>query len=162
MTPALGDSSGLSGLLDTPMRGEKRSDGPISLHNAIKPAATVRRIFHPRASRMLRILADLPWQGVLGSLHLHVRRSFCDEPSYESTTFAGRLLGLVDRHARRIGRLEDWFTHISSTLDGEAKTRLLHGLGVRVSGDTPPSPPPFRGLFSQLWGATASAENLLC
>lgn len=87
-------------------------------------------------SRYVRTLADLPWRGVPVSLRLHVRRFFCDEPSCQRTIFAERPPGLVDHYARRARRLEEWFTHVSFALGGEAGARLLHELGVTVSGDT--------------------------
>jgi transposase len=87
-------------------------------------------------SRYTRTLADLPWQGVPVTVHLHVRRFFCDEPACERAIFAERVPGVAARYARRTERLDDWLTHVSFALGGEAGARLLKDLGVSVSGDT--------------------------
>jgi transposase len=87
-------------------------------------------------SRYLRTLADLPWQGIPVSVQLHVRRFFCDVDYCERAIFAERLPGVVAHYARRTERLDALFTHVSFALGGEAGARLLHELGVRVSGDT--------------------------
>ncbi len=87
-------------------------------------------------SRYVRTLADLPWQGIPVSVRLHVRRFFCDAVSCERTIFAERLPGVVAHYARRTERLDGLFTHVSFALGGEAGARLLHELGVTVSGDT--------------------------
>lgn len=88
-------------------------------------------------SRYTRKLADLPWQGVPVTVHLHVRRFFCDRPACERKIFAERVPGVAARYGgRRTERLDDWFTHISFALGGQAGGRLLKDLGVVVSGDT--------------------------
>jgi transposase len=87
-------------------------------------------------SRYTRMLADLPWQGIPVTMHLRVRRFFCDERACHRAIFAERLAGLAAHYARRTERLESWFTHVSFALGGEAGSRLLKGLGVMVSGDT--------------------------
>src|SRR5215212_984161 len=87
-------------------------------------------------SRYTRTLADLPWQGVPVTVHLHVRRFFCDEAACERAIFAERVPGVAARYARRTERLDDWLTHVSFALGGEAGARLLKDLGVSVSGDT--------------------------
>jgi transposase len=87
-------------------------------------------------SRYTRTLADLPWQGVPVTVHLHVRRFFCDEAACERAIFAERVPGVAARYARRTERLDDWLTHVSFALGGEAGARLLKDLGVLVSGDT--------------------------
>jgi transposase len=46
-------------------------------------------------SRCMRTLADLPWQGVPLSVHLCVRRFFCDEAACQRAIFAERLPGVV-------------------------------------------------------------------
>jgi transposase len=76
-------------------------------------------------SRYTRTLADLPWQGVPVTVHLHVRRFFCDEAACERAIFAERVPGVAARYGRRTERLDDWFTHISFALGGEAGARLL-------------------------------------
>jgi transposase len=83
-----------------------------------------------------RTLADLPWQGIPVTLHLRVRRFFCDEISCHRAIFAERLSGLVRHYARRTERLNGWFTHVSFALGGKAGSCLLKDLGVVVSGRT--------------------------
>ncbi|HEX5699682.1 MAG TPA: ISL3 family transposase, partial [Rubrobacter sp.] len=83
-----------------------------------------------------RTLADLPWQGIPVSLSLRVRRFFCDEGTCHRAIFAERLPGLAARYGRRTERLDEWFTHVSFVLGGEAGSRLLKDLGIVVSGDT--------------------------
>lgn len=87
-------------------------------------------------SRYTRTLADLPWQGIPVTLHLHVRRFFCDERTCHRAIFAERLSGVVRHYGRRTERLDGWFTHVSFALGGEAGSRLLQDLGIVVSGDT--------------------------
>ena len=87
-------------------------------------------------SRYMRTLADLPWQGVPVSVHLRVRRFFCDEVACQRSIFAERLPGVAAPYARRTERLEGWFTHVSFALGGEAGSRFFKDLGIMVSGDT--------------------------
>ena len=87
-------------------------------------------------SRYKRMLADLPWQGIPVTVHLYVRRFFCDEANCKRSIFAERLPGVAAHYGRRTERLDGWFTHISFALGGEAGARLLKDLGVMVSGDT--------------------------
>lgn len=87
-------------------------------------------------SRYTRMLADLPWQGIPVTVHLHVRRFFCDEANCERAIFAERLPSIAAHYGRRTERLDGWFTHVSFALGGEAGSRLLKDLGVVVSGDT--------------------------
>ncbi len=87
-------------------------------------------------SRYTRTLTDLPWQEVPVTVHLHVRRFFCDQRACDRTIFAERLPGVAAHYSRRTERLESWFTHVSFALGGEAGSRLLKELGIIVSGDT--------------------------
>jgi transposase len=81
-------------------------------------------------------LADLPWQGIPVTVRLHVRRFFCDEDACDRAIFAERLSGVAVHYGRRTERLDQWFTHVSFALGGEAGSRLLKDLGVVVSGGT--------------------------
>jgi len=79
-------------------------------------------------SRYTRMLADLPWQNIPVTVHLRVRRFFCDEEACDRASFAERLPGLAAHYSRRTERLDDWLTHISFALGGEAGARLLKRL----------------------------------
>lgn len=57
-------------------------------------------------SRYTRKQADLPWQGVPVTVHLHVRRFFCDEAACERKIFAERVPGVAARYGRRTERLD--------------------------------------------------------
>ena len=87
-------------------------------------------------SHYTRMLADLPWQGIPVAVRLRVRRFFCDQKGCNRAIFAEPLPGVAVRYGRRTERLDDWFTHISFALGGEAGSRLLKDLGIVVSGDT--------------------------
>src|SRR5215216_6664227 len=87
-------------------------------------------------SRYTRTLADLPWQGIPVTLHLHVRRFFCEEVNCHRASLAERLSDVVRHYARRTEHLDGWFRHVSFALGGEAGSRLLKDLGVVASGDT--------------------------
>src|SRR5215218_9841742 len=87
-------------------------------------------------SQYKRTLSDLPWQGIPVTLHLRVRRFFCDEMSCHRAIFAERLPDVAAHYARRTERLDGWFTHVSFALGGEAGSRLLKDLGIVVAGDT--------------------------
>jgi transposase len=118
-----------------------RTDGnAVTLIARASPRAARCPVCGKRSARVhcryTRTLSDLPWQGIPVTVHLHVRRFFCDERTCGRAIFAERLSGLVAHYARRTERLEGWFTHVSFTLGDEAGSRLLKDLGVVVSGDT--------------------------
>ncbi len=87
-------------------------------------------------SRYRRILADLPWQGIPARVLLWSRRFFCDTPDCSRRIFTERLPDVALPYAHRTARLHEWFTHVAFALGGEAGARLLHTLGVTISGDT--------------------------
>lgn len=87
-------------------------------------------------SRYTRTVADLPWHGIPVRVRLHLRRFFCETPDCERQIFTERLPGVVAPYARRTDRLGDWLQHVAFALGGEAGARLLHVLGVPISGDT--------------------------
>jgi hypothetical protein len=63
-------------------------------------------------------------------------RFFCDQKTCYRVNFAERLSSLAAHYARKNERLDDWFTHSSFALGGEAGSRLLKDLGVMVPADT--------------------------
>ncbi len=87
-------------------------------------------------SRYVRVISDLPWQGIPVKLRLRVRRFFCDNPGCERKIFTERLPTVVAPHARRTLRLNNWLTRVAFALGGEPGARLLHGLRVLIIGDT--------------------------
>src|SRR5829696_1773777 len=122
------------------LTGVRVTESPITL--VAKPSARVALcpVCRKRSSRVhsryTRTLADLPWQGIPVSLRLRVRRFFCDEGTCQRAIFAERLPSIAACYGRRTERLDEWFTHVSFALGGEAGSRLLKDLGVVISGDT--------------------------
>lgn len=89
-------------------------------------------------SRYTRTLADLPWQGIPVTLHLHVRRFFCDERTCHRAIFAERLRGAFVwcRQALRS--------------QNRAARRMVHARLLRPrrgSGLSSPARPRDRGLW---------------
>ena len=87
-------------------------------------------------SRYTRTLADLPCMGTSVSLHLRVRRFFCETPACPQQTFAERLPGVAAAHARKTERLTQALVRIGLSDGGEAGARLSAHLAMPVSGDT--------------------------
>jgi transposase len=91
-----------------------------------------RRVY----SRYVRQVSDLPWHGVALRLELHVHRFFCDQLDCPRQIFIQRLPGIVQPCARRMERLQAWFTAVGYAAGGEAGARLLRALGLAGSPDT--------------------------
>ena len=72
-----------------------------------------------RHSQYTRTLADLPFLGERGILHLHVRRFVCRVRWGPRTIFAARLPGLVVPFARRTRRLSAHLLRTACVLGGE-------------------------------------------
>ncbi len=89
-----------------------------------------------RQSRYIRTLADLPWQGVPVSIHLVVRRFWCDNPACPRIIFAERVPALAAPYARKTQRLLAVLTQLGFALGGEGGRRVLTLLGMPASGDT--------------------------
>ena len=104
-----------------------------------QPVARCPRCHHlsrrPHSS-YTRIVADLPWQGVMVQLKLRTRRFFCPRPLGAQQIFCERLPRVVAPHGRRTLRLNDALRLMSCALGGEAGARLAGRLGMRVSPDT--------------------------
>lgn len=83
-----------------------------------------------------RTLADLPWQGVGVRILLNTRRWFCRNPACSRLIFTERLPDVVEVSARRTNRLAEVFEAVAFALGGEAGSRLLITLGLRLSPDT--------------------------
>ena len=110
---------------------------------------TVSRAPH---STYTRRPADLPSLGRRVRLELVVRRFYCAEPTCARRTFAERLPGLLDVHARRTRRLADAQRAVAIEVGAEAGARLAVQLAMPVSVDSllrlirraplPTRPPP--------------------
>lgn len=87
-------------------------------------------------SRYIRVINDLPWQGMPVYLRLHARRFFCDNPECERRIFTERVPEVAASYGRCTHRLGEWLTHVPFALGGESEARLLRHLGVEVSGDS--------------------------
>ena len=87
-------------------------------------------------SRFTRILADVPWAGIVVRLQVQVRTFFCDNPVCPRRIFVERLDGIARSSARRTERQRDTLFAIAVALGGEAGARLAAKLGMPVSPDT--------------------------
>ncbi len=100
--------------------------------------------FCPRCQRLslhihshyLRLLSDLPWEGIPVHIQLHVRRFFCRAEDCEQAIFTERLPHTVLRYARRTCRLSKTIRQITMALGGEVGRGLARQLGINASGDT--------------------------
>jgi transposase len=113
-------------------------------------------------SRYTRTLADLPCFGRPVGLRLTIRRFSCPRPECPRRTFAERLPGFAEPHARTTARLRRAHESIGYALGGEAGARLTTGLSMATSPDTllrrvkqlkgDSSPPPrFVGIDDWAW-----------
>jgi transposase len=88
-------------------------------------------------SHYTRTLADLPWHGVPVTLHLRIRRFFCEQNGCRRAIFAERIPEVADSYARKTERLESALSLIGFALGGEAGCRLaVELLGMVTSPDT--------------------------
>ncbi len=79
---------------------------------------------------------DLPWLGLTVQLHLEVQRFACGNNGCPRKTFAAGMTELLPARARRTARLKEQHLATAYLLGGEAGQRLLHFLGMPISGDT--------------------------
>jgi transposase len=86
-------------------------------------------------SRYERTVADLPWHGVPVTLHVGVRRFFCNNSCCERVIFAERVPE-VAAYARRTDRLQGALSLIGFALGGRAGARLAEELGLLAGRDT--------------------------
>ncbi len=86
--------------------------------------------------RQLSQLADLPWNRVTVSIHLRVRKFYCDNPDCLRRIFTEPVPELAARYARKTSRLQQALYLIGYALGGEAGARVAVGLGLSVSPDT--------------------------
>ena len=77
-----------------------------------------------------RRLADEPAGGQPVTIHLAVRRFFCENPDCTAVTFAEQVAGLTSRRARRTPPLARALTAIALALAGRAGARLAGALGL--------------------------------
>lgn len=87
-------------------------------------------------SHYTRTLADLPWHGLPVTLHLRIRRFFCEQTGCQRAIFAQRIPEIADSYARKTERLEHALSLVGFALGGEAGYRLAVKLGMAISPDT--------------------------
>ena len=82
------------------------------------PLPCVREAIRKSPLSDTRTLANLPWQGVPGTIRLRFRRFFCNQKACDRAIFAERLPGVAAHYGRRTARLESWFSRTSPSLSG--------------------------------------------
>jgi transposase len=87
-------------------------------------------------SHYCRTVADLPWADLVISLHLHVRKFFCDNASCPRKVFTERIPTLVAPSARRTVRLAQHQQQLGLALGGNPSARLSADLGCGTSRNT--------------------------
>lgn len=87
-------------------------------------------------SRYVRMLADLPWQGVRVRLRATVRRFFCDLPRCPRRIFAEPVPDTAARYARRTARAATLLEVLGFTVGGRAGARLAERVGVGCAPGT--------------------------
>jgi transposase len=89
-----------------------------------------------RHSEYIRMIQDLPWQGLSAYIQARVRRFRCRNQGCSQKVFAERLPGIAPRHARRTDRLGSVIRFVGYSTGGLPGRRLLDRLAIRVSDDT--------------------------
>ena len=87
-------------------------------------------------SRYVRILGDLPWEGLPVRIVLETRRFFCRELTCARKIFTEPLPGTVRRYARHSARLGEALHWVTLSLGAAAGARLARRLGLLVSGSS--------------------------
>ena len=93
------------------------------------------RYFGRVHSLYTRTVADLPWHGVPVSLHILLRRFFCENSSCKRVIFAERVPE-VAAYARKTDGLQRALSLIGFALGGRAGARVAKELGLLASCDT--------------------------
>lgn len=112
---------------------------PVIHARSTAPEATCPACGH--ASRTLhgsyaRAPDDLPIGEREVTLHLHVRRFQCRNPTCSRRTFAEAFPNLLEPHAQRTTRLRAAQARVGITIGAEAGNRLLERLSMPTSPDT--------------------------
>jgi hypothetical protein len=87
-------------------------------------------------SRHTRNLRDLPSSGKAVELVLEMRRFFCDNKECPRRTFAEQVPNVAAAHAQRTVRLAELLRLLAMALGGEAGSRIVDRLSMKVSPDT--------------------------
>ncbi|MEP6776371.1 MAG: ISL3 family transposase [Chloroflexota bacterium] len=90
-------------------------------------------------SRYTRTLSDLPWGSCIIRIYLHSRKFFCPVPNCSRRIFTERLPSAVEPYARRsnrLGAILRLLRMIGFALGGEAGSRLVERLRMKVSPST--------------------------
>jgi len=106
---------------------------------AVAPAARCPDCSLPSTrvhSRYTRTLSDLPWGSYVIRLYLHTRKFFCRVSTCQRRIFTERLPEVVAPYARRSTRLGVILRLIGFALGGEAGSRLVERLQMKVSPST--------------------------
>ncbi|WP_242065357.1 ISL3 family transposase [Trichocoleus sp. FACHB-262] len=83
-----------------------------------------------------RTLQDLNWADCAVTLHLSVRKFFCDNPGCKRRIFTERLPKLTQPWARRTGRMTQHIQDVGLALGGAAGASLMQRFGYSFSRDT--------------------------
>jgi transposase len=87
-------------------------------------------------SRYRRHVTDMPVQGRVVQLFLHVRRFFCDRRACPQRIFCERVSALVAPSSRRTRRLAEALMVVGFALGGKPGAQLAQHLGMPTSPDT--------------------------
>ena len=106
-----------------------------SIQNPVRcPVCSV--LSHRVHSQYKRSINDLSWANFQVTLHLDVRKFFCNNPYCQRRIFAERITDVAAAWARKTQRLTQQLTAIGLALAGNAGVRLSHYFGFQVSRNT--------------------------
>ena len=101
-----------------------------------RTAPSTTGLLAPPLEHLSRTLAELPWGEYAVTLHLSVRRLFCDNAQCERCLFAERLPGIAAPWSRKRTRLAGRLTAMGLALGGAGGMCLGRKLGLNASRNT--------------------------
>ena len=136
--------------IDHIVRTEHNLTIAISSHRRKSQCPHCARQSHRIHSHYLRMMTDLASSGRSVTLHLQVRKFFCDGTTCPVRIFTERLPDFLIPSARKTNRLRRQIVELGLALGGRATERLAPHLGIAVSDTTvlhhllpvPVTPPP--------------------